>query len=212
VLGLALNGFAAEEKETVDLDSGKKSNTVHYQYVNFADELGDPNLQNFGARVDAANKNASVHELCALALELFMAEKSGGKKAKSLTADALLQTAADLAELQQNKAALNTVAAAFEIIGNSAKSANYKKVAMAIKERATRYTFDLCVVNRDYDEYDIYVDGRYIGKVGHYSSRCGRNVGRVGPTRLKAVGYKYTVWRNFTAGSFRRYTWTINVD
>lgn len=220
VLAVAFNGYAqdkkpaappaAGEKQATPVETADKAATVHYKYVDFATALDSLTLQDFGDQVDQALKEADSQQLSALAMVLYLAEKSSGKTAKELSAAQLLKKAADLAEVQQNKTALNVVGAALEIVGDAAGGANYKKLAANVKERADSRRFDLCVDNWDNDHYDIFVDGRHAGSVGPLGKSCGENVGGIGTTRLVAIGWKNTLTGGFVAEAYSSYTWKLS--
>lgn len=203
--------IAKSAKSAEAVDTGKTSESIHYKYTNFASELGAISLSDFGDRVDLAMKSADAYRLSTLAMELYLAEENSGKTSGTLTALQLLQSTAEIAEQQKSKNGLLVVASAMDILGEGKKASSYRTVADNLQERSSSITFDLCVDNWDNDSYSIYVDGSFVAEVEPWGDECLTNVGYVGPTSVKAVGWKSTVRNSVYTEAWSSYTWKIDV-
>jgi hypothetical protein len=107
-------GAKAEDKEKGETKSieAKLEKASPAKDIDFAGSIGlnTDSVANLGERIDAARAAGNPITLATLAAELTAAEKAGGKKA-SLTGEALLKEAVDLAKLRNKSGELKQLSA-----------------------------------------------------------------------------------------------------
>jgi len=202
--------LVSPDGEKSEIKTEKKEATIHYKQTNFAKEFNNPDLKDFGEKVDQGIKENNVHTLTMLSLELLAAEKVSGEKIKPLTSGKLQSIASDIAKLKQQKKGFDIVAAGYDIMGNKDKKKLFSEMGSNIQKKANAFQYDLFVINQTYEDLDIYVNGIWVGTVFAYGSYNFRNAGPVGFNIGVARGYDWTYTSRFRVGSFQRHFWTIN--
>jgi hypothetical protein len=175
LLGIRVSSAADDKKPVVPtekkVEGVKAEKYTPASTIDFGGELGLPfqALTTLGSRIEAARRAPDPVALAAAGEELAAAEKVANKKA-SLTSDAVLKEAAELAKLRGNSKELMMVA---ELLKDKDLQAEAEKAAKAEntpqsppgKEEGTRGARYLRVINHSEEGVDIYVDGRFIGHV-----------------------------------------------
>jgi hypothetical protein len=169
LLVVMLSGYgsanAQNEKRTSTLG---KPIFPKLEYVNLNAEFGFETeiLRGFGARVDAARRDADGAAVAAQAVLLAFAEKLAGKNASTVTSVQLLREAARIAEEQQNRGAVNAVAGAAAYIPGSESIVEHLREASALftESRGEGEFLGFVRIENDCDRLlDIYIDGKFAG-------------------------------------------------
>jgi hypothetical protein len=231
ILGCAWFGLAADsgtgnkpkDKQVVDTKATKRQSAGA---VNFKKELGlpYPSLGTLGSRIEAARRAPDPVALGHAASELHVAEKVSGKKA-SLTSQALLKEAAELASLRRQVSELQAVAqVSSQVAAEQSLVTNLQQqVQMAKKidkeeketiqrnENPTGAPRKLLVNNYSTQYFDIYVNGFMKMQVGPGQSKWCVIEHKWNPTVLKAYGTEDTNnWGpRYIWGRFKTYTWNL---
>jgi hypothetical protein len=138
------------------------------EYVNLNAEFGFEAeiLRGFGARVDAARRDADGAAVAAQAVLLSFAEKLAGRKAATVTATQLLAEAARIAEEQQNRGAVTAVESASGFIPGSDDIVErlHDTAELFAENRGEGEFLGFVRISNDCDRLlDIYIDGKYVG-------------------------------------------------
>jgi hypothetical protein len=158
--------------------AGKKE-VVKLKYVNIQDEINpDYNyLANIGSMIDDARHLKDGNSMLASALLLIYAEKNAGKKSASITGEALVNEAGDIAKEQKNVKLAKAVSDIYGDmvfgLGNKAKADEFTKLAKEYDAVAatTRGYGWVKITNESAYFVDIYIDGYYKGRLysGYYA-------------------------------------------
>src|SRR5262249_9832483 len=205
LLGCAWLGFAADsntgnkpkDKQVVDTKATKRPSAGA---VNFKKELGlpYPSLGTLGSRIEAARRAPDPVGLAHAASELHVAEKVSGKQA-SLTSQAVLQEAAELAQLrkqvtelkavlqvsQQGEAAQTVKTNLQQQIQMAQKINQQEKDAILKNENPTGTPRKVLVNNYSTQYVDVYVNGYMKMQVGPGESKWCVIEHKWNPTVLK---------------------------
>ncbi|MEO0190741.1 MAG: hypothetical protein ABIL18_07150 [candidate division WOR-3 bacterium] len=222
IAGLIIPGLIlAKGKGITEKNDAEKKEVVKLKYVNIQDQI-DPNfnfLADIGAMIDNARQLKDGNGLVAASLLLFYAEKVSGKKAKEITAEALLNEASELAKEQKNAALAKSVADLWADAvfgpGNKAKADEFTKLAKDYEALASGTRgYGLVIINNNTPFYlYIYIDGNYRGTL--YSNNTGYYLVWEGYTKLYAEA-PYTEPYNWywgpkyiDLGEDQTYTWNL---
>lgn len=191
--------------------------------VNFSKELGLPldYLSSIGHRISQARRTPDPVELAMAAQSLQVAEKVSGKNA-SITSEAVLKDAVDLAKMRAISSELAAVAL---VVTDDAARSELSKLAAAAKEseadkaaalkagEETKELFGYLTVDNHTDEcLRIFVSGRYKGTV-HAGQRAYYHVhDHSDPTVLEAYCEEEgeLVRNSYNYGHHHRLYWHID--
>jgi hypothetical protein len=212
-----------DDKQVVTSKGTKRASAAS---VNFRKELNlpFPTLGTLGPRVAAARRSADPVALAQAASELSVAEKVSGKKA-SLTSSALMQEAAELAKLKQQKAQVqallhvtdqvatteDSIAGLRKVLADAEARFKAEQEAYRQNQEPTWKPRQLIVNNYTNQYLDIFVNGDLKTQVEPGQRQVYVIEHRWNPTVLTAYGNDDTItWGpRYVWGQFDKYTWNI---
>ncbi|MFO0798453.1 MAG: hypothetical protein U0804_13330 [Gemmataceae bacterium] len=215
-------GAAAEDKQVVTTKPGKSNPAAA---VKFRQQLAlpYPSLSTLGSRIDAARRAGDPVALGHAAAELKVSEQVAGKTA-SLTSQAIMKEAAELAALRRQAAEMKAVLQMSNQVTvaeqNLAELKQQLAINEGIKQGIQKYEEPkkgprTVVVNNYTTQYiDVQVNGYLRGQVLPGSTRAITIDQMWNPIILKGWGDsdETTFGPVVLQGRFTTYTWNINGD
>jgi hypothetical protein len=182
--------------------------------IMFCHEFNLPftSLCTLGGRIEAARMSPDPITLANCAQELAIAEKASGKKA-SLTSEALMKEAVELAMKRQIEAELKAISVMTTDDNTRQKLADLQKQPAPGERDRTRGVRENLVIRNNSSQYVcVHYNGRELGEVPPGTTRTFRHIHDFSGDHFDLDGYgcQGGRWRLHRHGDFNTFTWTLN--